>query len=314
MQSPRLDDPYEMFVLEIMRTTASLLHLLSGMNAQRQELASIPHGSNCIPRLPYLAYNVSSPQSECENLLTREGPAERLAFNGWIEEVFQLWERQYREKLRIPSAPGSIRPEADVLGDLRLIRNELIHSGTATKQRSGSCKVLKWFAPGDSIVLGLRHVLDFLNQMALLGSQGPIFSLPTGYTFFLWSTLLPEDALRSGPIPQIVSLRALMVDPFVDGEYEPMISYVFENGVHCNLRLHWESNFPESLEEQSRFVEEAVIDDRGHVCFADGNVLSKGWLYHKALDHRFGKVDLTRGRGVPGPSMRISRKPTDSDA
>ena len=38
----------------------------------------------------------------------------------------------------------------DLLGDIRLLRNDIVHhGGIATKANSGRCKILQWFNDGD---------------------------------------------------------------------------------------------------------------------------------------------------------------------
>ena len=102
---------------------------------------------------------------------------EQVAFKGWIEEVFFLWESQYRNQLRdvilSPQGRKALRPQNDVIGDLRRIRNDLIHSGKASQQWTGKCEILKWFQPDECIILGMRHVIDLLNQLEGTSKNSP---------------------------------------------------------------------------------------------------------------------------------------------
>ena len=76
------------------------------------------------------------------SVLEREGEAEQLAFKGWVEQVYFLWESQFRNELKdAHEGPGIIRPEGDAIGDFRLIRNDLIYNnGVASKEYSGTCE------------------------------------------------------------------------------------------------------------------------------------------------------------------------------
>ena len=39
------------------------------------------------------------------------------------------------------------------------------HNAIASEEETGKCKVLRWFKPGEPMILGMRHVFDFLNQL-----------------------------------------------------------------------------------------------------------------------------------------------------
>ena len=131
---------YHAFVSEILRATTSLFHLLAGMRFVRQRNVSLPLGTICVAELPQLAVSTGVSQSEVDRLLGTEGRAEQLAFKGWVEEVFQLWEAEYRNELQRVLSPEATRPSSDPLGDLRLIRNDLVHAGKATAAGSGSAR------------------------------------------------------------------------------------------------------------------------------------------------------------------------------
>jgi hypothetical protein len=45
-----------------------------------------------------------------------------------------------------------------VLGDIRLLRNDIVHHNAVATPRIAKCEVLKWFAPGDHIQLNAERV------------------------------------------------------------------------------------------------------------------------------------------------------------
>ena len=111
---------------------------------------------------------------DLNDFLARNGETEQLAFKGWVEQVYNcIWDSDHRNKLQDSlEGCGIIPPEADPIGDFRRIRNDLIHKhGLASTKNSGKCKVLTWFKPGEPIILGMRHVFDFLNQMGMMSSS-----------------------------------------------------------------------------------------------------------------------------------------------
>ena len=169
------------FLYDVNRATASLLYLLQGMEAVRaSELAPytrLPPAQKtyaaCFSKVSYVAVplTLSGPSFDLNEVLRREGEAEQLAFKGWVEQVYNcIWDSRYRNDLKtMTEGRDAIRPEGDPLGDLRRIRNDLVHKGAvASADGAGKCAVLTWFKPGEIMVLGMRHVLDFLNQMGFM--------------------------------------------------------------------------------------------------------------------------------------------------
>ena len=169
------------FLYDVDRATASLMYLLHGMESVRNsELAPYNNISPThqqfapsFPKLPYVGepLSMSGPGFDLNEVLRREGEAEQLAFKGWVEQVYNhIWEGKYRNELKTAlEGVDIIRPEGDPIGDFGHIRNDLIHKhGVASEEESGKCTVLKWFKPGEEIVLGMRHVFDFLNHMGFM--------------------------------------------------------------------------------------------------------------------------------------------------
>ena len=303
------------FSYEVNRATASLMYLLQGMESVRKSELPPSEGmpadyrqfATCFPKLPSLdvQLSLSGTGFDLNDVLKSEGEAEQLAFKGWVEQVYFLWESRYRNELKDSlEGSGIIRPEGDAIGDFRLIRNDLIHNhGVASEEHSGKCTTLKWFEPCDRIVLGMRHVFDFLNQMGLMTTMtgflndGPVAA---------W-TIFPdvETVLRSRPVPPIVSLRTSMVEEQEDGSSWHALHIVFDNGVFANIPLDYR-NDGSSLPERIEFVRKTHIDLDGNLCFANGIVKDRMSVYSEAVDALVGKGPRI-GLPVPGPAYRIRK-------
>ena len=183
----REQDPgsvFRSFIYEVNKATASLMYLLQGMESVRDsELPRYnqepPTSKPSFCNFPKLSGIGVSPtltgfDFDLNDFLARNGETEQLAFKGWVEQVYNcIWDSDHRNKLQDSlEGCGIIPPEADPIGDFRRIRNDLIHKhGLASTKNSGKCKVLTWFKPGESIILGMRHVFDFLNQMGMMSSS-----------------------------------------------------------------------------------------------------------------------------------------------
>lgn len=236
---------------EVMETTSALMTLLQGLElvrtaqVQRDAAERSENGMlRSIPDIPNLnvTIGVDIPSSEGTGVASHTGLAEQLAFKGWVEQVFNIiWERQFRgdsyKSLQLPddlegkATLHKIRPEMDVAGDLRLIRNDLVHTGAASRGQTGRCKILKWFKPGDPMVFSTDHVFDFLNQMGFMNSR-PVSDTEGSVARLLFRPTLDETSLDS-PAKRIISVRQWKDHP-EDGSERHLTSAVFEDGIHIH--------------------------------------------------------------------------------
>ncbi len=254
-----------------------------------------------LPGLPELCISPSINQVADDRLFGTEGAAAQMAFKGWIAEVFGLWENRHRNELKDLLGPNAIRPEMEVFGDLRHIRNDLLHNGKASADECGKCTILKWFTPGETIVLAVRHVLDFLNQTGVLSMRGLAFD-DAGRACQLQAYHDPDTLLNWKPEPKLVSVRTM-----ADGrDTEPPfkgVTVVFDNGYFAN------APFRVSDEQQWASLGDAGIDRNGDLVFADGRTFGSIDLYRRIVG--------ARGQGsngeeppklpVTGPWMRFRR-------
>ena len=297
--------------------TPSLMYLLQGMESVRDSELS-PYNrlppvqkqyAACFPKLSYVdvPLSLSGIPFDPNDLLKREGETEQLAFKGWIEQIYNCtWESQYRNELKDSfEGPDIIQPQTDPIGDLRMVRNDLIHNGgVASAESTGKCRVLKWFEPGDSIILGMRHVFDFLNQMAFL-STNPGF-LGDGSVAH-W-TVFPgmEDAIANKPIPKLASLRTSFNKELEGGSTWHVMSIVFENGVFVSIPVDYAAN-GRPLKERIEFINKTCIDGDGNVRFPNGSVKDRRSLYREAVNALFHKGPKIDGIGIPGPWFRFRK-------
>ena len=250
---------------------------------------------------------MSGPASDPNRILRREGEAEQLAFKGWVEQVYNcVWDARYRNDLKTMfEGQNIIRPEGDPMGDLRHIRNDLVHkAAVASAAETGKCKVLTWFQPGETMVLGIRHVLDFLNQMGFMTTLPGFLSHGPAA---LW-TLFPgmEEALRSTPVPDLVSLRMSFDLELQDGSTRHIASVVFENGVFTNVPIDYAANH-RLLTERIDWINETRIDEDGNLRLPSGAVKNRQALYGEAIDSLLHKGPKAGGVGVPGPAFSFRK-------
>ena len=301
---------------DLLKATASLMYLLQGMESVRN--SELPPYSQWPPELRSQVQNFpklpsvdarlvfAGPGFDLNDLLRREGPVEQMAFKGWVEEVYFLWDHRYRQLMKDRlDASDAIAPKADAPGDLRLIRNDLIHNaGIAREESTGRCKILRWFTTGDRIVLGIRHVFDFLNQMGFMVLV-PGF-LPDGISVG-WSFLgVPAAELRGRPAPDLVSLRTEFLGEADDGSVRIVTIAVFENGMLVYIPVLSRPAREEKRQLIDAFMERTRIDERGDIAFPDGRTMPRERLYRDTCEALLGDGGpAPEGFAVPGPWFKI---------
>ena len=179
------------------------------------------------------------------------GDMEQIAYTGWIVEVYGIWEDKYRNRLEnAVHTPDSIRPRIPVMGDFRHIRNDLVHhNGVASEKESGKCEVLKWFTPGAQIIIGVRHVLEFMHQLGFVGDNFVSDEIGEGS---YWMRGSIEELRSRRPLPKIISVRTALDSNHDSEEIWLELSLLYSNGfisMHASsssqLKIHnasaWEA-------------------------------------------------------------------------
>ena len=249
MDESKFKQEWSKFRHEVTVRTGTLLYVLSGIRLYYQTLGTVitrAHGPDGLESkqaretfIPPEALDIRArPAFIGEPLIDRMesgGLAEQMVYKAWVAEIFSLWENRYRTNLErhFGDVPGVIRPRHQVLGDLRLIRNNLLHSESnlSTREGAGSCEILSWFETGEAMQLSFDHVLDFLNQMDWLVGQPQVIGESPEVKVNFWridEKTVPAD--ESSP-PRLVSVR-----PIVGEDSEPEVlrygaSVAFSDGV-----------------------------------------------------------------------------------
>ena len=279
-----------------------LLFLLSSIASSRRKQYVQPAVARplALPGLPELCISPSIINVPDDDLYGPSGVAAQMAYKGWIAEMFGLWENRYRNEMKDSHGEDAIRPEMEAFGDLRHIRNDLLHNGTASAEHSGKCSILKWFAPGERIVLGTQHVLDFLNQIGVLSLHLAHDSRSRSCMFNVY--LDRDRLLKWTPKPRLVSVRTHDDGREADPPYKG-VTVVFDNGLFANV--------PFRLDTHRRWVAlgGAGINSVGHLVFADGTLVSSDEIYRLAAVGREGSKPRDGRPRLPvsGPWIRIRR-------
>ena len=314
---PRL---WRAFRHDVNVTTSSLLHTLEAIHikhsVERQHLiqmimnrggaiktiedaARVCHDSNFVLSYPRLRV---APLLTGESLFRRtepNGPMEQAVFRGWISDVYDQWESRYRNRLRheISDLPGRIRPRQQVLGDLRHIRNNLLHNGVAKQGEAASCEILRWFKANKPMHVQLRHVFDFLNQMGWL-SEDPVNLLEEGK---LSHWFVNRDGEAEDPPPALVSVRPLVYPEEQDPCRRYAASVVFENGLFGLFPMG-----PKREETAAQAKSTALkwmkmtVNEKGDLCVPGVGSASATKLYEDCI-----QGERRQGPGVWSPEVQF---------
>lgn len=97
--------------------------------------------------------------------LSESGPTARFLGLQWIVYVYSVWEGRFRKAIaRAANAKKDDDVECDVMGDLRWVRNDIVHNrAIATKNEAAKCKVLWSFSEGDPITVDWQDIRRFLS-------------------------------------------------------------------------------------------------------------------------------------------------------
>ena len=309
------------FQHDVIVATDSLLHLLDSIHtkhvAERQRLKEIvtarggtietledavrAAGDDC-PMLEYPKLH-AFPKLTGEPMFVRTAPdglMEQGVFKGWVSEVWHLWESSYRGQLTHDSrnVPDAIRPLQQVLGDLRHIRNNLLHNGVAKRGESASCEVLRWFREGERMQVRMRHVIDFLNQMGWLHEGSPLFISERGQSS-TWK--IDRQGGSDESAPALVSVRPF-VDPLQqDPRYRYGVGVAFENGVFGTTPMGPKNEETETqAKERTQKWMKMTVNESGDLYVPDMGTISAAELY---LDYL--KEEVRVGPGIPGPWVQF---------
>lgn len=105
--------------------------------------------------------------SEFGALAAPGGPAEQRLGHRLIVFVYTIWETVYRPSLADALGTEARSIDVPILGDLRLMRNDIIHHKGIAKD-SGRCVELMWFSRGDAIAVSHGRVVELEEKVRSL--------------------------------------------------------------------------------------------------------------------------------------------------
>ena len=91
----------------------------------------------------------------------------RFVGNMIVVLLYQYWESYFRPRIAaiLNEEPSDVK--VPVIGDLRHIRNSIIHHGSIANADIERCEILKWFAPGDEISIDyvkVKRIRELIHE------------------------------------------------------------------------------------------------------------------------------------------------------
>ncbi len=99
--------------------------------------------------------------------LSREGVVCFTLGHQWLVTVFAYWEHECRPRIAKVYRVSVDEIKEPVFGDLRLIRNDILHNKGIASAKIRNCKVLQWFSPDQRIQITSENIKDFMAKLSL---------------------------------------------------------------------------------------------------------------------------------------------------
>lgn len=101
--------------------------------------------------------------------LAADGPLAQRLGQQWAVLVHTQWEHAFRPRLAKEVGLERNDIKEPIFADIGRMRNDIVHHhGIATKKNCGKCEVLKWFQPGDRILITSNHVSNFMRSIGAI--------------------------------------------------------------------------------------------------------------------------------------------------
>lgn len=113
-------------------------------------------------------------QGAIKRRLEPSGQNEQFMGNMTLITLFHIWNDEYRKAFASALGIRSEDLKVDVFGDMRIIRNSIVHNSSIATTEIEKCNTLKWFkhkekiaVTSDMIMDMYKHIHNFLKEMEI---------------------------------------------------------------------------------------------------------------------------------------------------
>jgi hypothetical protein len=113
------------------------------------------------------ANHVAHTTTIAERISRNADGAENATFVGnmALVMIYSYWEDHFRAQIATAKGVTKDALKSDVMGDIRWLRQSIIHHRGIATGEIGNCKVLTWFAKGDAIFLNEQMFLQMISYV-----------------------------------------------------------------------------------------------------------------------------------------------------
>jgi hypothetical protein len=106
-----------------------------------------------------------APISEVISRNTKTGNNFRFIGNMCLISIYQYWEDNYRAKIARLFQKDKNALKEPIMGDIRLLRNSIIHHNAIAKKDVENCTLLRWYTEGDEIFITKEQFHEIVNHV-----------------------------------------------------------------------------------------------------------------------------------------------------
>ena len=105
--------------------------------------------------------------------MKKDGLFSQLIAHGLICWLYSLWDEGYREKIATELGEKKNALCCDVMGDIRIIRNLILHNNAVADSRISNLKVLTWVEEGVIVFTGesMQSIQEAINTMSVYSNK-----------------------------------------------------------------------------------------------------------------------------------------------
>jgi hypothetical protein len=145
----------ELKKINIMQESASKRLMEDGAPISKEDLDKRQiHYMRKDPITGQLESVASTLQKEWKERLTSTGENINIIGNMCLVLFYQYWDDHYRKEIaKYKGYSNEIKLQSDLFGEIRHMRNSIIHHNSIAKIEVSKSKLLKWFAEGEEIII-----------------------------------------------------------------------------------------------------------------------------------------------------------------
>jgi hypothetical protein len=141
--------------INLMQEASSNKLIENGVSISKEELDKRHiHYMRRDPITGQLESVASTLQKEWKERLSASGENINFIGNMCLVLFYQYWDDHYRKEIaKYKGYSGENKIQSDLFGEIRHIRNSIIHHNSIAKYEVSKCKLLQWFTEGEEIII-----------------------------------------------------------------------------------------------------------------------------------------------------------------